>query len=160
MGCKWKSPPRNNFQQDIPLGCPRKLGSMVSNLLINGIYWVITHLLTSDPNFQRVVQAVCLPHSKLLQKTTLVTLKQSNMSTEKGPVQNPSLPNASWVVNNHGDRFRPPRIGLWDPFHSWPFYIFLWLINGVDHGLILTILTKFMTGQPTPPNVPRTPAQK
>ena len=22
----------------------------------------------------------------------------------------------SYVVHNHGDRFRPPRIGLWDPF--------------------------------------------
>ena len=24
------------------------------------------------------------------------------------------------MVNNHGDRFRPLRIGLWDPFQTWP----------------------------------------
>ena len=28
----------------------------------------------------------------------------------------------TWIrgLPNHGDRFRPLRIGLWDPFHSWP----------------------------------------
>ena len=25
-----------------------------------------------------------------------------------------------YVVNNHGDRFRPPTGATWDPFHSWP----------------------------------------
>ena len=30
-----------------------------------------------------------------------------------------------YVVNNHGDRFCPRRIGVWDPFQM----AFLWLIN-------------------------------
>ena len=43
------------------------------------------------------------------------------------------------MVNNYGDRrVRPQDLGLWDPFHSWPFYDFLWLVNG---GLINYLLT-------------------
>ena len=39
------------------LGCPRKLGSMDYNLLINGIYWGYNPLiLTIDPNFQPDIQ--------------------------------------------------------------------------------------------------------
>ena len=34
------------------------------------------------------------------------------------------------VVSNHGDPFRPQFVGLWDPFHSWPFCR---LINGPRH---------------------------
>ena len=37
-------------------------------------------------------------------------------------------PGLEYVVNNHGDRFRPLRIGLWDPFQL----AFPWLINGGD----------------------------
>ena len=25
-----------------------------------------------------------------------------------------------YVVKNHGDGFRPLRIGLWDPYQGWP----------------------------------------
>ena len=32
------------------------------------------------------------------------------------------------MVNNHGDRFRPLRIGLWDPLQM----AFLWHINGAN----------------------------
>ncbi len=44
------------------LGCPRKLGSMVSKWVITPIHPIymwgyITHLLTIDPNFQRDIQA-------------------------------------------------------------------------------------------------------
>ena len=45
------------------------------------------------------------------------------------------------VVNNYGDRFRPLRIGLWDPFQM----ALLWLINGgvfndLLNGMILQVL--------------------
>ena len=32
------------------------------------------------------------------------------------------------MVNSHGDRFRPLRIVLWDPFQV----AFLWIVNGSD----------------------------
>ena len=44
------------------------------------------------------------------------------------------------MVNNHGDRFRPLDLGLWDPFQM----VFAWLVNGggPDHllsGMILQV---------------------
>ena len=38
------------------------------------------------------------------------------------------------MVSNHGDRFRPLRIGLWDPLQM----AFSWLINGGDPNYLLT----------------------
>ena len=40
-----------------------------------------------------------------------------------------------YVMNNHGDRFRPLRIGLWDPF---PNGRFMADINGGDPNVPLT----------------------
>ena len=39
------------------------------------------------------------------------------------------FPGLGYVVNNHGDGFRPLRIGLWDPFQMAEL---LWLLNGGD----------------------------
>ena len=39
------------------------------------------------------------------------------------------MPGPGYVVTNSGDRFRPLRIGLWDPNQKWPK---LWLIYGGD----------------------------
>ena len=39
-----------------------------------------------------------------------------------------------YVVSKHGDRFRPLRIGLWDPFQM----AVSWLINGGDPNYLLT----------------------
>ena len=38
------------------------------------------------------------------------------------------------MVNNHGDRFRPLRIGLWDPLQMGV----SWLIKGGDPNHLLT----------------------
>ena len=43
-------------------------------------------------------------------------------------------PQLGYVVNNHGDRFRPLRIGLWDPFQM----AVSWLINRGDPNHLLT----------------------
>ena len=44
------------------------------------------------------------------------------------------IPGLGYVVSNHGDRFRPLRIGLWDPLQM----ACSWLINGGDPNYLLT----------------------
>ena len=46
------------------------------------------------------------------------------------------------MVNNHGDRFRPLRIGLWDPFQM--AFLFLWLIN--EQSIVTTRVGCFIIG--------------
>ena len=54
-----------------------------------------------------------------------------------------------YVVNNHADRFRPPRIGLWNPLQMailWHIYIYVYIhksyvymgvTNHLPSGMIL-----------------------
>ena len=44
------------------------------------------------------------------------------------------IPGLGYVVNNHGDRCCPLRIGLWDPLQM----AVSWLINGGDPNYLLT----------------------
>ena len=53
------------------------------------------------------------------------------------------IPVSKWLITMIS--YRPLRIGLWDPFHSWPFVS--WLING---GMILTTYDTPIPGMSSP----------
>ena len=46
-----------------------------------------------------------------------------------------------YVVNNHADRFRPPRIGLWNPLQMailWHIYMYIYINHMYTWGLQTT----------------------